>query len=199
VDVSQAPKRELTDAKTMRALAHPVRLALLDAIRAEGEVTASRAAELLGDSPGNMSWHLQTLAKYGFVEEAGTGKGRSRPWRLVSASLSFNSADAPDPETQAAGDALESMILNHGFEQFEQWRRLRERYPEWGSRSFLFNNVMYLTPEELGELSDELKKLLDSFEARHPVGDRPAEARPVKYFSLGHPLPGELAGDGPAA
>jgi hypothetical protein len=33
---------------------------------------------MLDESPGNMSWHLQTLAKYGYVEEAGGGKGYSR-------------------------------------------------------------------------------------------------------------------------
>ena len=61
----------------MRALAHPLRLAILDAMRNEGELTATRAAELLHQSPGNMSWHLQTLAKYGFIVQADGAKGRS--------------------------------------------------------------------------------------------------------------------------
>src|ERR1700749_2310784 len=89
--------REITDARTMRALAHPTRLALLELLGREGELTAARAAELLDDSPGNMSWHLQTLAKYGFVEETGEGKGRSRPWRLASEGQSFETGVA-DPE-----------------------------------------------------------------------------------------------------
>jgi DNA-binding transcriptional ArsR family regulator len=54
--------RDISDPRTMRALAHPVRLALLEALRREGPLTATSAAELLDDSPGNMSWHLQTLA-----------------------------------------------------------------------------------------------------------------------------------------
>ena len=66
----------------MRALAHPLRVALLEVMRRDGAITATRAAELLDESPGNMSWHLQTLAKYGFVEETGDGRGRSRPRRL---------------------------------------------------------------------------------------------------------------------
>src|ERR1700749_2883240 len=79
----------VTDARAMRALAHPLRVALLELMRRDGEITATRAAELLGESPGNMSWHLQTLAKYGYIEEAGGGRGRSRPWRLASASNRF--------------------------------------------------------------------------------------------------------------
>ena len=58
---------------------------------AKGRRPLSRAAELLDDSPGNMSWHLQTLAKYGFIEEAGGGRGRSRPWRIVDVTFSFES------------------------------------------------------------------------------------------------------------
>jgi DNA-binding transcriptional ArsR family regulator len=188
-DVGQGSKRELDDAKTMRALAHPVRLALLDTIRAEGEVTASRAAELLGDSPGNMSWHLQTLAKYGFVEEAGTGKGRSRPWRLVDSTISYDQGKPQDSETQAAGEALEGMLLNRAFGQFEEWRRRRDRFPEWSSESYLYNQIMYLTPADLKEFSDELGQLMGRFNDRRPLEDRPTDARPVKLFSLGHPLP----------
>ena len=77
------PSREITDPKAMRALAHPVRLAILDAMRSEGELTATRATEVLDQSPGNMSWHLQILAKYGFIVEAEGAKGRSRPWKIA--------------------------------------------------------------------------------------------------------------------
>ena len=52
----------VADARAMRALAHPLRVALLEAMRRDGPITATRAAELLDESPGNMSWLLQTLA-----------------------------------------------------------------------------------------------------------------------------------------
>ncbi len=59
----QGRAREISDPRSMRAFAHPVRIALIEALRREGALTATRAAEILDDSPGNMSWHLQTLAK----------------------------------------------------------------------------------------------------------------------------------------
>ncbi|MGH2874584.1 MAG: winged helix-turn-helix domain-containing protein, partial [Solirubrobacteraceae bacterium] len=102
--------RQITDAQTMRALAHPLRLELLDLIQRDGEVTATRAAEALGESPGNMSWHLQTLAKYGFIEEAGSGKGRSRPWRIPAHANRFRTIDA-DPSATAANAALATQVL----------------------------------------------------------------------------------------
>jgi DNA-binding transcriptional ArsR family regulator len=187
--MSEEQNRRLSDPKAMRALAHPVRLALLDALHTEGELTASRAGELLGESPGNMSWHLQTLAKYGFVEEAGGGKGRSRPWRAVPRSFSFNSADA-DPEQAAAGDALESAIIERAYAQFEQWRMRRDRAPsEWGDASFINNSHLMMTPAELDEVSKKLLAVLQPFNARLYEGEVPDDALAVKVFAFGHPLP----------
>src|SRR5436309_138158 len=59
---------ELTDPKAMRALAHPLRIELLRLLREPR--TATECAEALGESPQSCSYHLRTLAKYGFVERA---------------------------------------------------------------------------------------------------------------------------------
>src|SRR4051794_26471252 len=77
------PSRFLEDARVIRALAHPLRLALLQLLIVRGPLTASEAGEALGESPASASFHLRTLAKYGYVEEAGAGPGRRRPWRAV--------------------------------------------------------------------------------------------------------------------
>ena len=42
------PLRELTDPRTMRALAHPTRLTLLELLRHAGPMTATEAGECLG-------------------------------------------------------------------------------------------------------------------------------------------------------
>ena len=59
--------RRLTDARVMRALAHPTRIDLLELVAREGELTATQAAQRLGLTPGNCSFHLRQLAKYGFL------------------------------------------------------------------------------------------------------------------------------------
>ena len=81
--------RELTDSQTLRALTHPVRIALIEALLLGGAMTATEVGERIGESPTTCSFHLRQLAKYGFVEEAGGGKGRSRPWRLTSIGMQF--------------------------------------------------------------------------------------------------------------
>lgn len=191
-----APSRQvITDARTMRALAHPLRVALLEAIRRDGEITATRAAEMLGESPGNMSWHLQTLAKYGFVEETGKGRGRSRPWRLTSASRSFETG-AIDTETAAAGEALESTFLQRTEQQLREWWSRRPTYPaRWRRAAFVTDSIRYLTADELSAVMDELVTIYDRYADRTAENKRPAGALPVHLYAHGHPLPPTPAGN----
>jgi predicted ArsR family transcriptional regulator len=95
----------LADPLAMRALAHPVRLALIELLAVLDTVTATQASELLGESPANCAFHLRTLAKYGFVEEAGGGRGRERPWKAADRDISITSVHA-DPQAALAADAL---------------------------------------------------------------------------------------------
>jgi predicted ArsR family transcriptional regulator len=185
----------VTDARAMRALAHPLRVALLEAIGRDGEITATRAAELLGESPGNMSWHLQTLAKYGFVEETGEGRGRSRPWRTTNAARRFDTA-MPDAETAAAGEALERTFLERTFNQMTQWWSRRLTYPlKWRRAAFMSENITYLTAEELAEITEEIVALYDRYMDREDKKKRPAGALPVHLYAHGHPLPPTAAGN----
>jgi DNA-binding transcriptional ArsR family regulator len=188
-------RREITDARTMRALSHPTRLALLDLLRREGDLTASRAAELLDDSPGNMSWHLQTLAKYGFVEETGDGKGRSRPWRIASVRNRFITSP-DDPEATAAGDQLVLLFIERAAQQHREWLAHHHSYTrDWQDAAFLSNSLVYLTAEELMQLSTDVAELFTRHAERVDKTKRPADALPVHLTAFGHPLPPTASGN----
>jgi predicted ArsR family transcriptional regulator len=73
---------ELTDPRAMQALAHPLRLALIELLWREGKISATQAAAQLGESQASCSFHLRQLAKFGFVEEVQGVPGRVRPWWL---------------------------------------------------------------------------------------------------------------------
>ncbi len=178
----------VTDALAMRALAHPLRIALLEAVRRDGTITATRAAELLDDSPGNMSWHLQTLARYGFLEEAGEGRGRSRPWRLISDTRTFETAMS-DPETAVAGEALERTFLERSYGQMREWLSRRLTYPvKWRRAAFITDSIRYLTADELAAIMDQIVAIYDRYADREDMEKRPAGALPVRLHSHGHPL-----------
>jgi DNA-binding transcriptional ArsR family regulator len=189
-------RRVISDPRTMRALAHPVRLALLEALGREGELTATRAAEMLDESPGNMSWHLQTLAKYGYIEEAGGGKGRSRPWRLTAASNRFETT-GEDPDAEAAGEALDTIFADETYARLREWRARRASYPPiWRNAALTADSIGYLTAEEMSALSEEIVELFTRYRDRVLNKQlRPAEAKPVKLVAFTYPIPPTPSGN----
>lgn len=192
-----AARRDISDPQIMRALAHPARIALMELLVRDGPLTASEAAAALDESPGNMSWHLQTLAKYGFVEETGEGKGRRRPWRLVSLGTRFVSTRSDAPELATAAETLEVAYQNRAFERLREWLSTRDAFePEWNDVSFSLGAIRYVTPAEMDELAHDLAAVIDRFRERtmHP-GERPTGARAVHIVSFGHPLPPTAAGN----
>src|SRR3954469_4042951 len=64
------PRRRVRDVELMRALAHPLRSAVLSYLMSVGPRTASECAEAVDSSPSNCSWHLRQLAQWGLVERA---------------------------------------------------------------------------------------------------------------------------------
>jgi hypothetical protein len=183
------PSREITDPKAMRALAHPVRLAILDAMRNEGALTATRAAELLNQTPGNMSWHLQTLAKYGFIVEAEGAKGRSRPWKIAPGTNRFS----PSEGVPGSLDAIEHLVITvlaRSFEQLQEWWRQHKDFGDaWFNASFVKEDTSFLTSAELAGISEHLAQLLSRYDERSDPAQRPAEALPVHMVTFAHPMP----------
>jgi DNA-binding transcriptional ArsR family regulator len=173
----------------IRALAHPVRIALLEALVREGPLTATEAAELLADSPGNMSWHLQTLAKYGYVEEAEGGVGRRRPWRLVSMGTSYDE-DPDDTELSVAATGLTKLGNERAFNRLDRWMNERGGYPrDWQHAWFSTNNISYLMPDELRQLGEDILEVILRYRDRtvHPEL-RPEGSLPVSILSYGFPI-----------
>jgi DNA-binding transcriptional ArsR family regulator len=150
----------------MRALAHPVRLALLDHLHTVEQATATECAAVVGDSPSSCSYHLRALAKWGFVGEADGGVGRERPWRATAARIEF------------ASDGLEAVVLRDELVARAQQRlrdALRHEHelpPRWRRAAQTSSATLELTPLELEELGERFEQLLDEFRGRDKRGAR---------------------------
>jgi DNA-binding transcriptional ArsR family regulator len=182
--------REITDARTLKALAHPVRIALLEALSLEGAMTATEVGEKIGESPTTCSFHLRQLAKYGFVEEAGGGKGRARPWRMTSIGMRFG-APNDDPEAEVAAGVLGRLMRERQLERYWTWLTSRTSYPDrWREAAIDNQHVFYVTVEELEQLNREvLHLLLPRFRERlTDPSQRPAGAVPVEMHVIGYPM-----------
>jgi DNA-binding transcriptional ArsR family regulator len=182
--------REVTDARTLKALAHPVRIALLEALSLEGAMTATEVGEKIGESPTTCSFHLRQLAKYGFVEEAGGGKGRARPWRMTSIGMRFG-APNEDPEAEVAAGVLGRLMRERQLERYWTWRTTQTNYPDrWRQAAIDNQHVLYVTIEELEQLNREmLQMLLPRFRDRlTDPSQRPADAVPVEMLVISYPM-----------
>src|ERR1700748_3895094 len=74
----------LQDPREIRALAHPARMAIIDALASGDELTATECAALTGLSPSATAYHLKLLERYGFAEPApARSDGRERPGRAT--------------------------------------------------------------------------------------------------------------------
>jgi hypothetical protein len=161
-----------------------VRDRLLALVRELGTVTSTEAARRLGVSSGLCSFHLRQLARYGYLEEAPTaGRGRVRPWRLRRPA-------APEPP-EAPGQPADLDVLARELED-EGYRRWLERRgsapPEW-RHDEAFSAVLYLTPDELGRVADEIRALLTRYAGRERrPASRPAGAAPVAALTRLFPL-----------
>jgi DNA-binding transcriptional ArsR family regulator len=183
--------RQITDVRTLRALAHPVRMALIEELILGGAMTATEVGERIGESPTTCSFHLRQLAKYGFVEEAGGGRGRARPWRLTSIGFSF--VPGQDPETDIAADAVLRLSRERDLARYQRWLATKASYPlEWRKAANDSQFLFYLTLEELERLNGELGDLLMRW-FRHEgrledPAKRPPGSVPVEMLLFSWPL-----------
>jgi DNA-binding transcriptional ArsR family regulator len=86
--------------QALRALAHPLRLDILERLTVHGPMTATDLGTALAESPANCSWHLRKLAEHGLVEPSGDGQGRSRPWRVTASVGGSAAGTAPHDRVQ---------------------------------------------------------------------------------------------------
>lgn len=182
--------RLVEDARALRALAHPVRIALIEHLTMHGPLTATEAADVVGESPSACSFHLRQLAKYGFVEESGDGSGRRRPWRITRLGLRFD-ADSSDPEVGQAGAELGGSLRERQIARYRTWLATRQSWPEpWRRAGIDAEFGCWLTPDELETVGAELvERLLRLHRERlTDPSTRPAEALPVELLLFGYPV-----------
>lgn len=180
--------REHTDPQALRALAHPVRLKLLEQLIMHGPATATELADRIAESAPNCSWHLRQLAKYGYVDDVPGDHGRQRPYRAVMQGNSW-AGSVDSPELALAGDAVSEVLIDREVDQLRNWIRRRTAESEqWQNASYLSQTMTWLTAEELDAVGEEIREIV----LRHMdrVTDpalRPDGARPIRMLAWGVP------------
>jgi DNA-binding transcriptional ArsR family regulator len=174
----------LTDPKMMRALAHPARIAIWTHIGLRGSATATECAEVAGLSPSACSYHLRTLARYGFVEEdrESAADGRERPWRARL--IAFTMEDGP--QATAAGRVASRLLVENFRAEAEEIRSRyldrKSEYPaDWQAASGELFSAAHVTPDELQELRAKVLEIMAPY-MRLEEAERPPGALPVRIM-----------------
>lgn len=169
----------------MRALAHPARLEALEILEDHGPMTATELSEHIGESPANTAFHLRTLAKYGFVEDAGGGTGRARPWKKATGALLVKE-DELSGEARRAAATMVGALRASMFRRIERWAHERAGYPKkWQAAGFEIEHATYMTADELAKAGREISKVLGQY--THSSADAPKGAQQVTIAVWGFP------------
>jgi len=174
----------LTDPRAIRALAHPARLAIIDALGYGEELTATELAAVTGLSPSATSYHLKALAKWGIVEAgAARADGRDRPWKATGRSVQVSS--------EVPGSTAEVALLGTFLDQIravatEFLERQADEPPEWQDAAALASHEYWLTADELAKINQAMHDVLAPYELRRR-DDRPAGSRRVRIARLAVP------------
>lgn len=184
-------RRTVTDPRALRALAHPLRLALLDHLMAFGPRTASECAEVVGSTPSNCSYHLRALARFGLVEAVEAADGRERPWQSTATGLAFGRTE--DPGFRLGSDTAERLLADRQIddEAALAHRALAQRDDqpeEWRDASMLTGYALRLTSAELRELGGKLDALIRPYIGlTRPDAPDDAEVVALQLSAFRHP------------
>jgi DNA-binding transcriptional ArsR family regulator len=144
--------------EALRALAHPLRIRILDLLPSHGPLTASRLGEIVGESSRSTSYHLRQLAKHGLVREVeGKGTARERWWERTPGGFSISSAGKDSPAGRQTAEAVNTEFLRLRHERVMSFVRAghdadEETLTSWlGATTFTTANK-WATPEQMAAI-----------------------------------------------
>ena len=171
------------DMTSLKALAHPLRVKIVDALATYGAHTASGLAARLGESSGATSYHLRQLEKHGFVREnTERGSARERWWERTPEGISVTPIEYPPSpsersasdlltrEWQANRDALLHDFLAHGSTDLDR---------RWFEASTVNTTNLRLNSDQLLQLVAEIETITERYAALYKAEGVPG-TRPVQ-------------------
>jgi DNA-binding transcriptional ArsR family regulator len=181
---------EISDPRAIRALAHPVRLNLLELLTAIGPATAAHCGRVLDLPQANCSFHLRQLAKYGFVEDGGPGRDRrERQWRVPASRPTLRIT--PGPAGDAVGRQLERVMVEREMQAILDYTERRDtEAPQWRQGQGPMTAVAVVSAQDAVEINEKWLALLEPYLARNEADSltlAPGQ-RHVRFFMAATPI-----------
>lgn len=175
--------------RSIRALAHPARLAIINALATGEELTATQCAKLTGLSPSATAYHLNLLERYGFAEPAPQRRDRrERPWRATGRRLQID-LDGSTPAGAAAASAVVAAYFDTTRALGVEFTAGEHTEPEEWRNAVLRNTDLWLTADEAHTLGQRLADVIEPHRQRTSQRERPAASRRVRVMTVVVPHP----------
>jgi DNA-binding transcriptional ArsR family regulator len=185
----QDARRSGAHPRSIRALAHPARLAIIDALATGDELTATQCADLTGLSPSATAYHLKFLERYGVAEPAPPRPDRrERPWRATGRRAQFY-LDGSTPAGASAAAAVAAAYIDTTRAVALEFVEGEHAEPEEWRAAGLHNADLWLTVEEFQRVAEELGAVLKPYRGRALRGDHPVGSRRVRVMNVIVPYP----------
>lgn len=170
------------DAKSTRALAHPIRLKILGILRMEGPATSTTIADRLGLNTGTTSYHLRQLAAHGFiVDDTDRGIGRERWWKAAHAVTTMEREAVDDDESAEAFIRSIGQIYTERIHQaIDEFATLPEA---WRGAGTFSDVVLMLTPDETEQLKTDLFEVMSRYRRHDPADTAPAPSGAARVMA----------------
>lgn len=192
-DGKRTPDGDRTlDGAVLKALAHPLRVRLLEILSQFGPQTASSIGKRVGESSGATSYHLRQLARHGLVREVeGRGSARERWWERPRGALTISTPEMErDPAVREAARQVNRQFERGRAEALAAFMASdsSELSPEWADATVITTMNAHLTADQLAALTEEVGAFLrDRLEARRNTPGTPG-TRPVQLHFNAFPL-----------
>jgi DNA-binding transcriptional ArsR family regulator len=163
-----ADQLEVTSAAQLKALGHPLRLKVLQALgQSERPLTNRELAAALSVDPGHLHFHVRMLQRAGLIELV-EGAGREKPYRAVAKHLTVGA------EVRATGAASELQAaqlreLERGFETHAGAGEFRSAQVHTRLDADTVRGLLRELVEKLTELEDPSQPLQTITIAFHPA------------------------------
>jgi DNA-binding transcriptional ArsR family regulator len=191
-DDVQASDLQITEARVLTAMAHPLRRRLLALLKIDGPSMTSALAARTSQAVGNVSHHLRVLGAAGLIEEAPelARDRRERWWRRTVGTVSWSTSDfSGDENAEVIARAARAIDLDTQLGLLRAWEEAPEQEKaRWPRGPFAISSWMRLDDAELAEFSAELTAVIRRWGDR-TVPDDGRERGPVLIFA--HGVPGQ--------
>jgi DNA-binding transcriptional ArsR family regulator len=136
----------------LKALGHPLRLRVLEALGASEEPMSNRElAQQLGVDPGHLHFHVRMLLKCGLIQQVASDKSREKPYRPAAKTLKVA------PELVSAGASeLQATVV-------EDVQKGWNAYADAGQFRFVRINTR-ISPERALEVLSDLVPTFEELE-----------------------------------